>query len=308
MSDDTILMHSPTPPLYRGRFAPSPTGSLHFGSLIAATACYLEARTQKGEWQVRMEDVDEMRNQTGAADSILRTLDNYGFEWDGEVLYQTQRKQAYQEALHQLDTQGLVYRCTCSRKDLHEHAVQGEYGFIYPGTCQQLQHPPQKEHALRIKTHDQKIEFTDAIMGIYGQQLKSDMGDFIIRRRDGLFAYQLAVVVDDALQNITDIVRGYDLLDSTPRQIFLQQCLGYTTPSYTHLPIAINEHGDKLSKQTKARGINGKADTEILVNCMNFLGQAMPAELKKASLKTFWQWAFENWDLDKVPKQTKISV
>jgi len=303
-------MHSLSSPplLYRGRFAPSPTGPLHFGSLIAAVASYLEARKQKGEWLVRMEDVDENRNQTGAADSILHTLDNYGFEWDGEVLYQTQRKPAYTEALQQLDTQNLIYRCTCSRKDLHQQAAQGEYGFIYPGTCKHLQHSPATEHALRIKTHDDPIEFTDAIMGIYGQQLKSDIGDFIIRRRDGLFAYQLAVVVDDAWQNITDIIRGYDLLDSTPRQIYLQQCLGYTTPSYTHLPIAVNDRGDKLSKQTGAAGINEKADIEALVNCMNFLGQAMPVGLKKASPKTFWQWAFENWDLNKVPKQTKISV
>jgi len=255
-----------------------------------------------------MEDVDEARNQSGAADHILRTLDNYGFEWDSEVLYQTQRKPAYAEALHQLDTQNLIYRCICSRKDLRDQIPAGEHGLIYPGTCEHLQHPAETEHSLRVKTHDDRIEFADAIMGKYGQQLKSETGDFIVRRRDGLFAYQLAVVVDDAFQNITDIVRGYDLLDSTPRQIHLQQCLTYATPSYTHLPIAINEHGDKLSKQTGAAGINEKVDIEILVNCMNFLAQAMPAELKKASLKTFWQWAFENWDLNKAPQQARIKT
>jgi len=293
---------------YRGRFAPSPTGPLHFGSLIAAVASYLEARKQQGEWLVRMEDVDELRNQTGAADNILHTLDNYGFEWDGEVLYQTQRKQAYAEALHQLDSQDLIYRCTCSRKDLRDQIPAGEHGLIYPGTCEYLQHPAETEHSLRVKTHNDKIEFTDAVMGIYGQQLKTETGDFIIRRRDKLFAYQLAVVVDDAFQNITDIVRGYDLLDSTPRQIHLQQCLNYSTPSYTHLPIAINDQGDKLSKQTGAAGINEKADIESLVNCMNFLGQSMPAELKTASLNTFWQWALENWDLNKVPRQARIKT
>jgi glutamyl-Q tRNA(Asp) synthetase len=293
---------------YRGRFAPSPTGPLHFGSLIAAVASYLEARTHKGEWLVRIEDVDEMRTLPGAADNILLTLDNYGFEWDGDILYQTNRKEAYAEALYQLETQDLVYRCICSRKDLQEHAKQGEYGFIYPGTCEHLQHSSQTEYSLRIKTDNKKIEFTDAIMGIYGHQLKSEMGDFIIRRRDGLFAYQLAVVVDDGFQNITDIVRGVDILDSTPRQIYLQQCLNVTTPSYTHLPVAVNDKGDKLSKQTGAIGINEKADIEMLVNCMNFLDQGMPAELKKASLKTFWEWAFESWDLDKTPRQAEIKI
>jgi len=293
---------------YRGRFAPSPTGPLHFGSLIAAVASYLEARKQQGEWLVRMEDVDEIRNQTAAADNILFTLENYGFEWDGDILYQTQRKDAYFDALQQLTEQNLIYRCTCSRKDLIEQAQQGEYGFIYPGTCEHKHHPDKTEHAVRIKTHNKLITFTDAIMGLYEHQLKNDMGDFIIHRRDGFFAYQLAVVVDDAFQNITDIVRGYDLLDSTPRQIHLQQCLHYLTPAYTHLPIAVNQRGDKLSKQTGAAGISEKADIAMLVDCMNFLGQTMPTELKKSSLKTFWQWAFENWNLSKVPRQTKIYV
>ena len=302
------VMSSDTTNQYRGRFAPSPTGPLHFGSLIAAVASYLEARTQKGEWLVRMEDVDEARNQLDAADNILLTLDNYGFEWDGDILYQTNRKEAYAEALHQLETQDLIYRCICSRKDIHQQAQQGKYGFIYPGTCEHLQHPPQTEHALRIKTHNEKIEFTDAIMGFYGHQLKSEIGDFIIRRRDGLFAYQLAVVVDDEFQNITEIVRGYDLLDSAPRQIHLQQCLDFSTPAYAHLPIAVNNRGDKLSKQTGAPGINVKADIGMLVNSMNFLGQVMPVEFKKASLKTFWEWAFENWDLNKVPRQAEIEA
>lgn len=297
-----------TPPLYRGRFAPSPTGPLHFGSLIAAVASYLEAHKQKGQWLVRMEDVDELRNLAGAADNILRTLENYDFEWDGEVLYQTQRKEAYTEALQQLSKQNLTYRCICSRKDLREQAQQGQYGSIYPGNCEHLHHPANVEHALRIKTHNEKIEFNDGIMGFYSQQLKTDIGDFIIRRRDNLFAYQLAVTVDDDFQDITHIVRGVDLLDSTPRQIYLQQCLHYTTPEYAHLPIAVNDNGDKLSKQTGAPGINEKADVGTLVNCMNFLGQNMADELKQASLQTFWQWALENWDLSKIPRLEKITI
>jgi glutamyl-Q tRNA(Asp) synthetase len=305
---NTTSMHCIKTPAYTGRFAPSPTGPLHFGSLIAALASYLHARAQQGRWLLRMEDVDEPRNQANAADNILRTLDNYGFQWDGDILYQTQRKDAYNEALQQLTAQDLIYRCICSRKDLHGLAEMGKYGAIYPGRCEHQHHSAQSKHALRVKTHNDPIAFSDAIMGDYKQQLKTDIGDFIVRRRDGLFAYQLAVVVDDARQNITHIVRGSDLLDSTPRQIYLQQCLHYSTPAYTHLPIAVNAQDAKLSKQTGAAGINETADIATLVDCMNFLGQRMPVELKRASLHAFWQWAFEYWDLNAVPRQTKIRV
>ncbi|MCW8910814.1 MAG: tRNA glutamyl-Q(34) synthetase GluQRS [Gammaproteobacteria bacterium] len=293
-------------PHYRGRFAPSPTGPLHFGSLIAAVASYCQARRMQGDWLVRIEDVDETRTVPGSADDILRTLDNYGFEWDDEVLYQTHRKPAYEEALQQLLSSDLIYRCICSRKDLQEQAKQGELGFIYPGFCASKHYPENTQSALRIRTQDQLIEFEDQIMGLYGQNLKQQLGDFIVRRRDGLFAYQLAVVVDDECQQITEIIRGSDLLDSTPRQIYLQQQLNFSTPAYAHLPIAINQQGDKLSKQTGALAIHANTSVTSLVRAMDFLGQCPESGLKKASLSTFWQWAMEYWDIGMVPDTQKI--
>jgi len=298
MSNDT--------PLYIGRFAPSPTGPLHFGSLIAAVASYLEARTHHGKWLVRMEDIDEFRNVANSDNDILRTLEAYGFEWDDKIIYQTHRKDAYAEALQQLIDKNLVYRCTCSRRDLKKIAQQGEYGIIYPGICADKNHSEMSKHSLRIRTKDQHIEFKDTIMGYYGYNPKRDAGDFIIRRRDRLFAYQLAVVVDDAFQNITDIIRGFDLLDSTPRQIYLQQSLDYPQPTYAHIPIAINAKGDKLSKQTGAKAIKKSFDANALTQTLHFLGQHPPKNLTKASPQILWQWSLENWDISKVPCKAKI--
>lgn len=290
--------------VYRGRFAPSPTGPLHKGSLVAAIASYLEARTRQGEWLVRMEDVDELRNVKGAADDILYSLEAYGFEWDGEVIYQTQRKEAYAEALQQLKDQRIVYPCTCSRKQLRAQAARGylqdgPMGYIYPGTCidNSFDDFTSNDYAIRIHTPDIAYSFTDALQGHYSQQLKSDLGDFVIRRRDGLFAYQLAVVVDDAFQKISHVVRGIDLIDSTPRQIYLQRCLNFPQPEYTHLPLIVNAQGEKLSKQTGAASIGNTANIPLLVECLDFLGQNPPAELKRESLNNVWQWATNNWKL-----------
>ena len=292
------------PATYRGRFAPSPTGPLHKGSLLAAVASYLEARSHQGQWLVRMEDVDELRNVKGAADDILRSLEAYGFEWDETVLYQTQRKQAYAEALQQLKQQQLLYPCNCSRKSLQRKAARGEIrsgemGYIYPGQCrgQDFDDFEAADYAVRVKVPAESIAFNDALQGHYAQHLEADSGDFVIRRRDGLFAYQLAVVVDDAFQNISHVVRGADLLNSTPRQIFLQQRLHYTTPTYTHLPLIRGADGSKLSKQTGARSIGQRADIPLLVECLQRLGQKPPAALKQASLHTVWQWAMQNWRL-----------
>lgn len=294
-------------PTYRGRFAPSPTGPLHKGSLLAAIASYLEARTHHGQWLVRMEDVDELRNIKGAADDILRSLEAFGFEWDEDILYQTQRREAYEEALRLLKDQQRVYPCTCSRKSLRAQAESGliktgKLGYIYPGNCvnNQFEHRNSTDYSIRIKTPDAEFSFHDQILGHYSQNLKADLGDFVIRRRDGLFAYQLAVVVDDAFQDINHIVRGSDLLDSTPRQIFLQQCLNYPAIHYAHLPLVLCDRGDKLSKQTGAQSIGNVADVPLLVECMEFLGQEPPDELERESLENFWTWAFENWDISLV--------
>lgn len=294
---------------YRGRFAPSPTGPLHQGSLVAALASYLEARTQQGQWLLRMEDVDELRNVKGAASSILRSLEAYGFEWDESVVYQTRRKDAYEAALQRLKQQGLVYPCNCSRKQLRAAALEGALesgplGYIYPGTCRQQSFKPgrPKDYAIRIKAPEHEICIEDALQGRYCQHLSQQLGDFVIRRRDGLFAYQLAVVVDDAWQNISHVVRGADLLDSTPRQVYLQQCLGYAPLHYSHLPIMRNTQGDKLSKQTGADGIGHTASVPRLVDALSFLGQRPPAELHRATLNDVWQWALANWQLQLAAK------
>ncbi|TNF32690.1 MAG: tRNA glutamyl-Q(34) synthetase GluQRS [Gammaproteobacteria bacterium] len=291
---------------YIGRFAPSPTGPLHFGSLIAALASFLEARRHHGRWLVRMEDVDELRNVDGAADDILFTLEAYGFEWDGEVMYQTRRKEAYQAALEQLAAEDRIYRCTCSRRDLQELAEPGAHGLIYPGICAASRHPEHVEHAIRLRTDDHPIRFNDAIMGEFSQNLAQDVGDFIIRRRDGLFAYQLAVVVDDAEQHISHVVRGVDLLDSTPRQMHLQHCLSLPTPNYAHLPLAVNARGDKLSKQTQAPAIEKRKAATTLVRALRFLGQQAETGLEHADIATVWQWALNDWDLAQIPNQQSI--
>ena len=288
---------------YIGRFAPSPTGPLHFGSLIAAVASYLEASANNGKWLIRIEDLDKPREMAGAADDILRTLEGFGFEWDDEIVYQSQRTEAYEETLQTLKSRNLVYPCTCSRKEIADSALEiGLEGAIYPKTC--LTHAPQanSQAALRAITLDKNIQFNDAIQGEISQSLAKQIGDFVLKRADGLFAYQLAVVVDDAAQNITHVVRGADLLDSTPRQIYLQQLLDLPTPHYAHVPIAVNENGEKLSKQTLAEPVSMRNAGQQLFDTLRFLGQNPPVETQNATLGAMWRWAFANWSLAKIPR------
>ncbi len=287
-----------------GRFAPSPTGPLHFGSLIAATASYLEAKTQQGQWLVRIEDLDPPREQVGAANEILKTLDSFGFEWDAEVMRQSERHGAYETALTQLKHQGLVYRCTCSRKEIADSALQGIEGVVYPGTCRHAQH---QSGAWRVLTNADVIGFDDAIQGHQSQNLSHDLGDFVLKRADGLYAYQLAVVVDDAEQGITQIVRGADLLSSTPRQIHLQRLLKLPTPHYAHVPIAVNAQGEKLSKQNLAQPLNAKNPVPALWQALDFLGQHPPTALRDESLESLWDWAKTHWSLAHV-QAIKIST
>ena len=259
---------------YAGRFAPSPTGPLHFGSLIAAVASYCDAKSHNGKWLVRMEDLDKPRELAGAADDILRTLEAFGFAWDGEVMYQSRRAAAYEQALTQLKVQGVIYPCACSRKEIADSAVsRGIEGAIYPKTC--LKTPALKPNihaASRAIVLDENITFFDAIQGEITQNLARDIGDFVVKRADGLFAYQLAVIVDDAEQDVTHVVRGADLLDSTPRQIYLQHLLGFPTPRYAHVPVAVNAAGEKLSKQTLAKAITPKAAPMLVFEALDFLG------------------------------------
>lgn len=276
---------------YVGRFAPSPTGPLHFGSLVAALASYLDARKHGGRWLLRMEDVDETRCEQRWADTILRQLESLGLYWDGEVMVQSRRNSAYESALASLRTSGHIYQCRCSRKEISDSAVQGIEGPVYPGTCRSLG-LAQEGLAWRVRVDDRIIRFCDTLQGRCEQNLARDIGDFILKRRDGLFAYQLAVVVDDQEQGVTHVVRGADLLASTPRQLHLQQLLGFEACEYSHVPIAVNANGQKLSKQTMAPAIDAEAGTAILNYCLGFLGQhpvsaATPSELLGQAV-TIW--------------------
>jgi glutamyl-Q tRNA(Asp) synthetase len=298
------------PVFYRGRFAPSPTGSLHFGSLLAALASCLDARGHGGEWLVRMEDVDTPRTVPGAADDILRTLEAFGFAWDGQVLYQSTRLAAYDEVLEQLKSVGLAYGCACSRKEIAELATSPavDGGLVYPGRCRDGLTGDQSPRAWRLLVDNREMAFDDRLQGRIAQHLESDVGDFVLRRADGLFAYQLAVAVDDHFQGITDIVRGADLLASTPRQIWLQRCLGYAQPRYAHLPVATNPAGEKWSKQTLAPALSAAQAAAELVRALDFLGQNTPPDLAAASVDEVWQWAFAHWSFAAIPRQLAISA
>lgn len=285
--------------VYRGRFAPSPTGPLHFGSLVAATASFLEARSRGGEWHVRIDDLDTGRTVAGAADDILRTLEAFGLHWDGPVVYQSARNAAYRDALQQLQTRGHLYACACSRREIAAAAKPGVEGLVYPGTCRER--PPAHGRALRVRVDDIEISFHDRLQGPVSHRLAETHGDFVLRRADGLFAYQLAVVVDDAALEVTEIVRGADLLKSTPRQIHLQQLLGLPTPRYVHVPVAVDRGGIKLSKQSRAAPVNPRRPLDILPRVLRFLGQPVPSAEESESLDGFWRSASTAWRLAAVP-------
>jgi glutamyl-Q tRNA(Asp) synthetase len=289
--------------IYRGRFAPSPTGPLHFGSLVAALGSCLEARSHGGQWLVRMEDLDSPRAQSGAAELILRTLEDFAFEWDGTVMRQSERGEAYAQAIAQLQARGVLYGCACTRKELSDSALRLEGERVYPGTCRNGLPPGRSAHAIRVRVPVEAIAFVDAIRGSASQTLESEVGDFVVRRADGLVAYQLAVVVDDAAQSITDVVRGADLLASTPRQIHLQHLLDLPTPRYAHLPAAVNALGAKLSKQTLARPLDPRRAAATIAAALEFLGQAPPPELARAALREVWDWSLAHWSLGRVPRQ-----
>ena len=274
-----------------GRFAPSPTGPLHFGSVIAATGSFLAAKAAGGKWLVRIEDVDEGRTAPGAASEILHVLEKLGMAWDGEVVFQSARTRLYRDALESLGN--FTYPCSCSRRE-----IEG----IYRGICRNG--AKGEARATRVRVDNERIAFLDGIQGEFAQNLEREVGDFVLLRADGYFAYQLAVVVDDEEQGVTHVVRGADLLDSTPRQIHLQKCLGFETPAYAHLPVAANKNGEKLSKQTLASPV--EPEVPVLFSALGFLGQNPPDELLGADIPAFWKWAIANWDMGKVPKTTMI--
>lgn len=295
---------------YIGRFAPSPTGPLHFGSLVAALASYLDARAHGGRWLLRMEDLDPPREMPGASDAILTGLEAHGLLWDGPVMYQSQRGEAYEAALEYLDSKHLLYPCFCSRKSV------AAAGGIYPGTCRR-DYPgsalaaagkADRPAALRLKSShlppglSSTVEFQDLIFGHQRRDLAKEVGDFIVRRKDRLFAYQLAVVVDDRDQGITDVIRGSDLLDSTAQQIFLFRLLNSPVPRYGHLPVAVDHYGQKLSKQQGAPSLETRRAADNLLRGLEFLGQKPPVELKGAACREILDWSIGHWDRGRIAR------
>lgn len=294
------------PPI--GRFAPSPSGPLHFGSLLAALGSYLSIRSQGGLWRLRIEDLDPLRTVPGAEDELQRTLERLGLEWDGPLLRQSERSAVYEAALEQLAAQGVLFPCCCSRKEILATAPHaGEEGPIYPGTCRDGLRAGQKARALRLRVDESSIAFVDALYGPYQQNLAGEVGDFVLKRADGLFGYQLAVVVDDGDSGITEVVRGADLLASTPRQIYLQRLLGLPTPAYLHLPLALGDDGEKLSKRHLRYALPDDPG-RALYSALTFLGQAPPPELRGAPPKELLVWAVANFTVAAIPRENRRAL
>ncbi|GAA5163197.1 tRNA glutamyl-Q(34) synthetase GluQRS [Viridibacterium curvum] len=301
-------MHLPlsNPPI--GRFAPSPTGPLHFGSLVAALGSCLTVRTRDGRWLLRMEDVDGPRCVPGAADEILRQLETLGFAWDGDVAWQSRRSEAYAAALERLQRSGHVFGCACTRREVADSGLARDGSPRYPGTCRGGLPAGREARAWRFAAPAGDLHWADLLQGEQVEDVAHDVGDFVLKRADGLFAYQLAVVVDDAEQGVTEVVRGADLLDSTARQIALQRALGVVQPAYAHLPVACNAAGEKLSKQTLARSVSDLRPAVALSAALRFLGQPTPDALARATVREVWEWALAHWDFARVPRVRSVVV
>ncbi|MFT6926668.1 MAG: glutamyl-Q tRNA(Asp) synthetase [Psychromonas sp.] len=294
----------PKPVLYRGRFAPSPSGPMHFGSLVAALGSYLQARSQQGSWQVRIDDIDPPREVEGAAQDILLTLQAYGLNWDGDVIYQSHNSQHYDHILSQLTNQQLCYACACSRKIIRQN------GGLYRGTCRNKQ-LPEINNALRINLNNMThpvTHFDDCLQGSVLLDERQATEDFIIRRKDGLYAYNLVTVIDDINQGITEIVRGADLLNTTGKQITLYQLLNNKPPAYLHLPVAVTAPGQKLSKQNHALAITKDNPIPTLLAALSFLGHTAPQGIADKSCFEILKWAVQNWSQDKLPHLTEIQI
>jgi glutamyl-Q tRNA(Asp) synthetase len=288
--------------MYRGRFAPSPTGPLHAGSMLAAIASYLDARAHGGTWLIRIEDVDRERCSPQWTQHILQTLSHFGLESDEPVVIQSERSECYEAALTQLQQENRLYRCDCSRKRIEQEGRAGADGWVYSGKCRSRDLQGDEQTALRLRVNDGTFSFDDRAQGHISQNVAQEIGDFVLKRRDGLYAYQLACVVDDALQGITHIVRGCDLLLNTPRQLALQQALGYptpSTPSYLHAPVLVNSEGQKLSKQTLAAPIEGERKA-VLRQVLTWLNQPLPDE--HLSLEQQWKAAIKLWDAQRLSR------
>lgn len=284
-----------------GRYAPSPSGELHFGSLVAAVASYLQARSTGAAWYMRIEDIDPPRVVPGAASAILRSLEQHGLFWDGPVLYQSERGEAYAQAITKLKSTGHAFDCGCTRKQA-QHGPEGPEGPVYPGTCRQGLPKGKLPRSVRLRVDQGLAVFHDAVHGRIEQNLSADVGDFVLRRADGHFAYQLGVVVDDAHQGITEVVRGADLLTSTLRQRYLQHCLGLPQVSYLHVPLVLDAGGEKLSKHSKAAPLNLAKPEEGIFKALEFLGQQPPSDFFGEKTDSLLAWAVEHWDIQSIPR------
>lgn len=290
---------------HAGRYAPSPTGDLHMGSLVAALAAFLQARANGAPWYMRIDDLDTPRVVPGAAARILRTLEAFGLYWDGPVLYQSQRGRAYDEALAQLRTQGRLFDCGCTRREA-QTGPPGLDGPIYPGACRAGLAAGREARSIRVVVDDEPVGINDRVQGCYRQNLATDIGDFVVRRADGIVAYQLATVVDDATQGVAEVVRGADLLSSTPRQLFLGRALGYAEHSYAHVPLLVDAQGEKLGKSNGSLALNARRRGDELVAALSLLGQGPPPELASESIERIVEWAIEHWRLAAIPAQRCI--
>jgi glutamyl-Q tRNA(Asp) synthetase len=294
---------------YVGRFAPSPTGALHYGSLLTATASYLQAKHNGGQWLIRIEDIDPPREVAGAADDILKTLECFQFDWDQTPLYQSSRLKEYRAAVEKLIQQNQVYACSCSRKDLSENIQKSDLGKYYPGTCAKKKLATNDDHFnLRLRTTEEEIIFYDTNYGTLNRNLFREIGDFIVYRKHNLPSYALAVTLDDAYQGIKEVVRGYDLLAFTAIQIYLCQLLQLPIPKFLHVPIIVNQQGQKLSKQNGAEALATHNYTATLTNVLKDLGQLVPKELERDSLMEIWGWAIKHWNTDNIPKAKQITL
>jgi len=303
-----IVKHNNQTNLYRGRFAPSPSGELHFGSLLAAMASYADARSHKGRWLLRIDDIDQQRVIPYSDQHIIQSLEQCGFQWDEAICYQSQNISSYEAALEELVQLNSVYPCQCSRKQIKAISHNG----IYPGTCRQNKINNLSDisvlidNSLRLKVSANPIFFSDEIQQACQQNLAHEVGDFVIFRRDQVFSYQLSVVIDDYISRISHIIRGFDLLDSTARQIYIQQLLGYPVPQYAHIPLAVNNNQVKLSKLSQAKKISNNIPT--LISAAQFLGQNMMNSSDYDNIEDFWQHLFTIWDINKVPKMEKKEI
>jgi glutamyl-Q tRNA(Asp) synthetase len=287
---------------YRGRFAPTPSGPLHFGSMVAAIGSFLDARAHGGSWGVRIDDLDPPRVAPGATDAILRCLEAFALHWDGPIVYQSRRSDAYHAALHRLRALGVVFACACGRKEISEAGIAGLEGVVYPGTCRDGLPAGRAARSQRLRVRDETIAFDDALQGRVEQNLAREIGDFVLYRADHVFSYHLACAVDDAEAGISHVVRGADLADSTPRQIYLQRLLALPTPAYLHLPVALDDAGEKLSKQTLAQPVDPSHPSEIIGAVLRFLGLPLPRARYGAPPVDCLAWAVAHWRRDALPR------